>query len=53
MKDKTKEGYTVCFLGFQEAGPKSSWILGDVFLRAYYSQYDWGQARVGFAVSKN
>ncbi|KAK3736090.1 hypothetical protein RRG08_031543 [Elysia crispata] len=53
LKVKTKEGYTGCFLGFKEAGRKSLWILGDVFLRAYYSQYDWGQARVGFAVSKN
>lgn len=31
-------------------GPKA-WILGEPVLRKYYSAYDWGNSRIGFAKS--
>ena len=44
---------TNCVVGFAPLGndENSFWILGDVFLGAYYTEFDMGNKRLGFAPS--
>ncbi|VDD82466.1 unnamed protein product [Mesocestoides corti] len=48
-------GRTVCLLGFMalDVPGHPMWILGDIFLGKYYSIFDLGQKRLGFAPVKN
>ena len=56
MQEIFPQGQEVClspFLGFEMVnGMPPTWILGDTFLRAYYTAFDVAGVRLGFAWSR-
>lgn len=47
-----EQGQTFCQLGMQAMDQLGLWILGDPFLRKYYTVFDRANDRVGFALAK-
>ncbi|KAI8384312.1 aspartic peptidase domain-containing protein [Radiomyces spectabilis] len=45
---------TMCLSGIagQTIGRRDTWILGDVFMKQYYTVFDLGNRRVGFGLSR-
>ncbi|CAK0901918.1 unnamed protein product [Prorocentrum cordatum] len=39
----------LCFLALQPLDQPHGWILGDVFMRRYFVEFDWDKERVGIA----
>ena len=48
---RVSAGSSDCVAGIVSSGTNSNfWVIGDVFLRNVYSQFDLGNNRVGFAL---
>lgn len=48
----TQDGETQCQLGLQSMDtPEELFILGDVFIKSYYTHFDFANSRVGFATA--
>ncbi|XP_063879909.1 LOW QUALITY PROTEIN: lysosomal aspartic protease-like [Scylla paramamosain] len=54
IESTDQTGTTVCIVGILglQMGSIEAWILGDPFIARYYTEFDVGQTRMGFALSK-
>jgi hypothetical protein len=53
IPDKSRPGLMKCRLGIKPSEGPNQWLLGDAFLRAFYTVFDYETRQVGFSHLKS